>query len=103
MATRLTYLLDAFEGGDNHALARSALSFLDLTRWRRRPPTNQMTSEPATLGKQIRHARIARGMSQAAATRRFAVSRGKLRRQESGAAPVPRARLEAARRFLARR
>ena len=101
MTDRLACLLDAIEAGDGHAPANSALSFYDLTRWRRRPPSNLLAVKPLTFGEQIRQARITRGMSQVAVARLFGVTHATLSRWESGAAPVPGRRMAAVQLFLA--
>jgi len=100
MAGRLACLLDAIEAGHGHAPASSSLSYFDLTRWRRRPPSDLLAVEPETLGERIRQVRITRGMSQAAAARLFGVLRGTLYRWERDVAAVPRTRLPVVRRFM---
>lgn len=100
MAGRLARSLDALETVDGAPLVGSTLSYFDLTRWRRRPPTDLLVVNPVTLGERIRQARIARAMSQIAVARLFGISRGTLHRWESGRASVPRTRMRVVRTFL---
>ncbi len=100
MATRLAGLLDAIERGDSANPTGSDLRYFDLTRWSRRPPTGVLAVQPVTLGERIRHARISRGMSQAAAARLLGTTLGTLYRWESDSLPVARNRIAAVQKFL---
>jgi transcriptional regulator with XRE-family HTH domain len=101
MDARLASLLDAIDRGSGTPPVSSELRFFDLTRWRRRALPDLLEIQPSTLGERIRHARITRGISQVKAARRFGVTHATLYRWESDAAPVPKARMRAVRRFLA--
>jgi transcriptional regulator with XRE-family HTH domain len=68
----------------------SDLSFFDLTRWRRKPPTTLLPGKAATLGDQIRRRRLELGLSQSALGTRFGVGRVTVYRWERGDSPIPR-------------
>lgn len=57
MAGRVTAILDRLEAGEATASAVESppLSYLDRTRWRRKPPSNLTDGRPKTLGDRIRH------------------------------------------------
>jgi transcriptional regulator with XRE-family HTH domain len=59
------------------------MSFFDLTRWRRKPPSGD-TVRPRTFGERLRARRLRLGLSMAEVARRTGVSRTALYRLERG-------------------
>jgi transcriptional regulator with XRE-family HTH domain len=84
MAGRLKVLLQAMEKGDiKLAEVRDpTLSFFDLTRWRRKPPTS-VTIQPRTFGERLRERRLRLGLSMKELAQRAGTSRGTVFRVEA--------------------
>ncbi len=100
MAVRLVSLLDAIDGTDSNP-GRPTLSFYDLTRWRRRSPTEQVAGMPATIGEQIRQARLRARMSQVQAARVLGVHRTTVQTWEAGRKAIGRQRMRMVLKFIA--
>lgn len=101
MAARLAALLEAIEHAPgSQPNPQDELSYFDRTRWRRSPPPDLLSAQPATLGERIRAARLERGLSQRAAGKFLGVDRATLYRWESGKELPPPRRRAAVAKFI---
>lgn len=81
IAGRLDLELRSLEG---RPVGKSpAMSFFDLTRWRRKPPGNG-TVQPGTFGERVRSRRLQLGLSMEELGRRIGGNRGTIHRLERG-------------------
>ncbi len=100
MAARLAAVLDRLESGDDSSPGPGAVTYFDLTRWRRRPPPDLGLAKPESLGDRLRKRRLERGLSQVEAGKRCGEGRTTMYRWERGVDQLPRNRKPAVRNFL---
>ena len=90
IAGRIDLTLRALEGRPTEG-PQKALTYFDLTRWRRRPPGDGVRIHPQTFGERLRFRRLELGLSQSEAGTCLGAGRATVYRWERDAcSPPPR-------------